>query len=63
MFLMLFTADDTPVPYPNWFLNNGGGLDTIPSDSYHPESDRLLPHNGRSIEFLNGMETVLQEGG
>lgn len=34
---------------------------------YKPGSDSVLPHirlmvNGRSIEFLKGMETVLQDG-
>ena len=34
---------------------------------YKPGTDSVLPHirlmvNGRSIEFLKGMETVLQEG-
>ncbi len=34
---------------------------------YQPGGDSILPHirlmvNGRSIEFLKGMETVLQEG-
>jgi molybdopterin converting factor small subunit len=34
---------------------------------YKPGSDSILPHirlmvNGRSIEFLKGMETVLQDG-
>ena len=34
---------------------------------YKPGGDSILPHirlmvNGRSIEFLRGMETVLQEG-
>jgi len=34
---------------------------------YKPGTDSILPHirlmvNGRSIEFLKGMETVLQEG-
>ena len=34
---------------------------------YKPNSDSILPHirlmvNGRSIEFLKGMETVLQDG-
>ena len=42
----------------------GGPLST---HLYKPGSDSILPHirlmvNGRSIEFLNGMETVLQEG-
>jgi molybdopterin synthase sulfur carrier subunit len=37
------------------------------SSLFYPGSDRLLPHirlmvNGRDIEFLNGMETVLQDG-
>ena len=40
----------------------GRGSDRMPSSFFHPGSDRLLPHNGGSIEFLNGMETVLQEG-
>jgi molybdopterin synthase sulfur carrier subunit len=37
------------------------------SSLFYPESNRLLPQirlmvNGRDIEFLNGMETVLQDG-
>jgi molybdopterin synthase sulfur carrier subunit len=37
------------------------------SSLFYPESDRLLPHirlmvNGRDIEFVNGMETVLEDG-
>ena len=34
----------------------------MPSNLFHSGGDRPLPHNGRSREFLNGMETVLQEG-
>jgi molybdopterin synthase sulfur carrier subunit len=48
-----------------WMINKWG--DKLSSHLFQPESDRLLPHirfmvNGRGIEFLNGMETVLQDG-
>ena len=48
-----------------WMINKWG--DKLSSYLFQPESDRLLPHirfmvNGRGIEFLNGMETVLQDG-
>ena len=41
--------------------------DQLSPHLFKPGSDSLLPHirlmvNGRSIEFLNGMETVLQDG-
>jgi molybdopterin synthase sulfur carrier subunit len=41
--------------------------DRLSSYLFQPRSDRPLSHirlmvNGRDIEFLNGMETVLQEG-
>ncbi len=41
--------------------------DELSSHLYKPGSDSILPHirlmvNGRSIEFLKGTETVLQEG-
>ena len=41
--------------------------DRLSTQLYKPGTDSVLPHirlmvNGRSIEFLEGMETVLQEG-
>ncbi len=41
--------------------------DSLSTRLYKPGGDSILPHirlmvNGRSIEFLKGMETVLQEG-
>jgi sulfur-carrier protein len=41
--------------------------DQLSTHLYKPGSDSILPHirlmvNGRSIEFLKGMETVLQDG-
>ena len=41
--------------------------DRLSDHLYKPGSDSILPHirlmvNGRSIEFLKGMETVLQDG-
>ncbi len=41
--------------------------DRLSNHLYKPGTDSVLPHirlmvNGRSIEFLNGMETVLQDG-
>jgi molybdopterin synthase sulfur carrier subunit len=41
--------------------------DPLSSHLYKPGTDSVLPHirlmvNGRSIEFLKGMETVLQGG-
>ena len=49
----------------SWMVNEWG--EKLSSHLFHPGSDRLLPHirlmvNGRLIEFLNGMETVLQDG-
>ena len=49
----------------SWMVNEWGN--ELSSHLFHPGSDRLLPHirlmvNGRLIEFLNGMETVLQDG-
>ena len=45
----------------------GTWADRLSSYLYQPGSDRSFSHirlmvNGRAIEFLNGMETVLQEG-
>jgi molybdopterin synthase sulfur carrier subunit len=39
----------------------------LPFYLFQQGTDRLLPHitlmvNGRSIQFLNGMETILQDG-
>jgi molybdopterin synthase sulfur carrier subunit len=41
--------------------------DPLSNQLYKPSTDSILPHirlmvNGRSIEFLKGMETVLQDG-
>jgi molybdopterin synthase sulfur carrier subunit len=41
--------------------------DPLSAHLYKPGSDSILPHirlmvNGRSIDFLKGMETVLQDG-
>jgi molybdopterin synthase sulfur carrier subunit len=41
--------------------------DPLSNQLYKPGTDSILPHirlmvNGRSIEFLKGMETVLQDG-
>lgn len=41
--------------------------DQLSTRLYKPGSDSILPHirlmvNGRSIEFLKGMETALQDG-
>ena len=41
--------------------------DSLSTHLYKPGSDSVLPHirlmvNGRAIEFLRGMETVLQDG-
>jgi len=49
----------------SWMVNRWG--DKLSSHLFQSGSDRLLPHirlmvNGRGIEFLNGMETVLQDG-
>ena len=49
----------------SWMINKWG--DTLSPHLLKPGSDSVLPHirlmiNGRSIEFLNGMETVLQDG-
>ncbi len=49
----------------SWMVNKWG--DQLSPHLFKPGSDALLPHirlmvNGRSIEFLKGMETVLQDG-
>jgi molybdopterin synthase sulfur carrier subunit len=49
----------------SWMINKWG--DALSTHLYNPGSDSILPHirlmvNGRSIEFLNGIETVLQDG-
>jgi molybdopterin synthase sulfur carrier subunit len=49
----------------SWMVETWG--DRLSSHLFQPGSDRLLPHirlmvNGRDIAFLNGMETLLQEG-
>lgn len=49
----------------SWMVNRWG--DQLSSHLFKPGSNSLLPHirlmvNGRSIEFLKGMETVLQDG-
>jgi molybdopterin synthase sulfur carrier subunit len=49
----------------SWMINKWG--DKLSAHLYKPGSDSILPHirlmvNGRSIEFLKGMETVLQDG-
>jgi sulfur-carrier protein len=41
--------------------------DGLSSHLFHPGTDRLLPHitlmvNGRSVQFLSGMETALHDG-
>ena len=41
--------------------------DKLATHLYEPGTDSVLPHirlmvNGRSIQFLKGMETVLQDG-
>jgi sulfur-carrier protein len=48
-----------------WMVDRWG--DELASQIFIPGGASPLPHvrfmvNGRSIEFLNGMETVLQEG-
>ncbi len=49
----------------SWMISKWG--DNLSPHLLKPGSDSLLPHirlmiNGRSIEFLNGMETVLRDG-
>ena len=49
----------------SWMIGKWG--DDLSPHLQKPGSDTLLPHirlmiNGRSIEFLNGMETVLRDG-
>lgn len=49
----------------SWMVNKWG--DKLSPNLFKPGSDSILPHirlmvNGRSIEFLNGMDTVLQDG-
>ena len=49
----------------SWMVNTWG--DKLSPHVFYPETDRLLPHirlmvNGRDIGFLNGMETILQDG-
>ncbi|OGP70081.1 MAG: hypothetical protein A2169_15270 [Deltaproteobacteria bacterium RBG_13_47_9] len=48
-----------------WMINKWG--DKLTRHLFTPGSNSLLPHirlmvNGRSIEFLNGVETILQDG-
>jgi molybdopterin synthase sulfur carrier subunit len=49
----------------SWMIQTWG--DKLSPHLFHPGSDRLLPHirlmvNGRDIQFLKGMETVLCDG-
>ena len=49
----------------SWMVETWG--DRLSSHLFQPGSDRPLSHirlmvNGQDIEFLHGMETVLQEG-
>lgn len=49
----------------SWMVDKWG--DSLSPHLFNPGSDALLPHirlmvNGRSIEFLDGMDTVLQDG-
>ena len=49
----------------SWMVNKWG--DQLSPHLFKRGSDSLLPHirfmvNGRSIEFLDGIETVLQDG-
>ena len=49
----------------SWMVNKWG--DQLSNRLCKPGSDSIFPHirlmvNGRSIEFLKGMETVLQDG-
>jgi len=49
----------------SWMLNKWG--DKFAPHLFRPGSDSIFPHirlmiNGQSIEFLNGMDTVLQDG-
>jgi molybdopterin synthase sulfur carrier subunit len=49
----------------SWMANKWG--DRLSAHLFKPGSDSPLPHirlmvNGRSIEFLNGMDTVLHDG-
>jgi molybdopterin synthase sulfur carrier subunit len=49
----------------SWMVKTWG--DKLSLHLFSPGSDQILPHirlmvNGRSIEFLNGMETMLRDG-
>ena len=49
----------------SWMTEKWGGK--LSRHLFHPDSDRILPYlrlmvNGRDIQFLNGMETVLHDG-
>ena len=49
----------------SWMIQKWG--DRLSPHLFQPESDRVLPHirllvNGRDIQFLNGVETVLHDG-
>jgi len=49
----------------SWMVQTWG--EKLSPHLFHPGSDRLLPHlrlmvNGRDIQFLNGVETVLHNG-
>jgi molybdopterin synthase sulfur carrier subunit len=48
-----------------WMSERWG--DKLPPHLFQPGSDRVLPHirllvNGRDIQFLNGVDTVLHDG-
>jgi len=49
----------------SWMVQTWG--EKLSPHLFQPGSDRLVPHirlmvNGRDIQFLNGVETVLQDG-
>jgi molybdopterin synthase sulfur carrier subunit len=48
-----------------WMIERWG--DKLSPHLFQPENDRVLPHirllvNGRDIQFLNGVDTVLHDG-
>jgi molybdopterin synthase sulfur carrier subunit len=49
----------------SWMIERWG--DELSPHLFQPESDRVLPHirllvNGRDIQFLNGVDTILRDG-
>jgi molybdopterin synthase sulfur carrier subunit len=60
-----FPEGTTVKDFLSWMNEKWG--DRLASHIFQPRSHQLLPHirlmiNGRDIQFLNGMETILEDG-